>query len=175
MAKARPVAAVILAAGQGTRMRSSKPKVAFELCGWPMVRHVVESVRTLRPAKTVVVVGHGREQVTAALDAVPRLTFAVQREQRGTADAVKAALSSLKGFDGTVLVLCGDVPLVDRETLSALLDAHRRARADATILSVTLPDGGRYGRIVRGPEGEFVRIVEAKDATSNELGIREIN
>jgi bifunctional UDP-N-acetylglucosamine pyrophosphorylase/glucosamine-1-phosphate N-acetyltransferase len=175
MAKARPVAAVILAAGQGTRMRSSKPKVAFELCGWPMVRHVVEAVRTLRPAKTVVVVGHGREQVTAALDAVPRLTFAVQREQRGTADAVKAALGSLKRFDGTVLVLCGDVPLVDRETLSALLDAHRRARADATILSVTLPDGGRYGRIVRGPEGEFVRIVEAKDATSNELGIREIN
>jgi bifunctional UDP-N-acetylglucosamine pyrophosphorylase/glucosamine-1-phosphate N-acetyltransferase len=175
MAKARPVAAVILAAGQGTRMKSSKPKVAFELCGWPMVRHVVEAVRTLRPAKTVVVVGHGREQVTAALDAVPRLTFAVQREQRGTGDAVKSALSSLKGFDGTVLVLCGDVPLVSGETLSALLDAHRRARADATVLSVTLPDGGRYGRIVRGPEGEFVRIVEAKDATSNELGIREIN
>ena len=156
-------------------MKSGKPKVAFELCGWPMVRHVVESVRALRPAKTVVVVGHGREQVTAALDAVPRLTFAVQKTQRGTADAVKAALSSLKGFDGTVLVLCGDVPLVNGETLAALLDAHRRARADATILSVTLPDGGRYGRIVRGPEGEFVRIVEAKDATSNELGIREIN
>ena len=171
----RPVAAVILAAGQGTRMKSSKPKVAFELCGWPMVRHVVESVRALRPAKTVVVVGHGRAEVTAALDAVPRLTFAVQKQQRGTADAVKAAMSSLKGFDGTVLVLCADVPLVSGETLAALLDAHRRARADATILSVTLEDAGRYGRIVRGPEGEFVRIVEAKDATSNELGIREIN
>lgn len=175
MAKSRPVAAVILAAGQGTRMKSAKPKVAFELCGWPMVRHVVEAVRALRPAKTVVVVGHGREQVTAALDSVRGLSFAVQRQQRGTADAVKAAMPSLKGFDGTVLVLCGDVPLVSDETLSALLDAHRRARADATILSVTLADGGRYGRIVRGPEGEFVRIVEAKDATPNELGIREIN
>jgi bifunctional UDP-N-acetylglucosamine pyrophosphorylase / glucosamine-1-phosphate N-acetyltransferase len=171
----RPVAAVILAAGQGTRMKSSKPKVAFELCGWPMVRHVLETVRALRPAKTVVVVGHGREQVTAALATVPHVTFAVQRKQRGTADAVKAALPSLRGFDGTVLVLCGDVPLVSGETLAALLAAHRRAHADATILSVTLPDGGRYGRIVRGPEGEFVRIVEAKDATSNELGIREIN
>ena len=175
MAKARPVAAAILAAGQGTRMKSSKPKVAFEICGWPMVRHVVEAVRTLRPAKTVVVVGHGREEVTSALDSVGGVTFAVQKRQRGTADAVKAALASLRGFDGTVLVLCGDVPLVRSETLAALLDAHRRARADATILSVTLRDGGRYGRIVRGPEGEFVRIVEAKDATPNELGIREIN
>jgi bifunctional UDP-N-acetylglucosamine pyrophosphorylase/glucosamine-1-phosphate N-acetyltransferase len=171
----RPVAAVILAAGQGTRMKSGKPKVAFELCGWPMVRHVVEAVIALRPAKTVVVVGHGREAVTDALDGVPGLTFAVQKKQRGTADAVKAALPSLRGFDGTVLVLCGDVPLVDGATLAALLDAHRRAGAAATILSVTLADGGRYGRIVRGPEGEFVRIVEAKDATPNELGIREIN
>jgi bifunctional UDP-N-acetylglucosamine pyrophosphorylase/glucosamine-1-phosphate N-acetyltransferase len=174
MAKARPVAAVILAAGQGTRMKSSKPKVAFEICGWPMVRHVVEAVRTLRPARTVVVVGHGREEVKASLEGTGA-TFAVQKEQRGTADAVEAALPSLKGFDGTVLVLCGDVPLVRPETLAALLDAHRRAKAACSILSVTLADGGRYGRIVRGPEHEFVRIVEAKDATPNELAIREIN
>jgi len=175
MAKSRPVAAVILAAGQGTRMKSSKPKVAFEICGWPMVRHVVDAVRTLKPAKTVVVVGHGRDEVKAALDGAGPVTFAVQKQQNGTADAVEAALPSLKGFDGTVLVLCGDVPLVRPETLTALLDAHRRAKASASILSVTLADGGRYGRIVRGTQHEFVRIVEAKDATPNELAIREIN
>jgi len=174
MAKARPVAAVILAAGQGTRMKSSKPKVAFEICGWPMVRHVVEALRPLSPAKTVVVVGHGREEVKTAL-AGTDATFAVQKAQRGTANAVKAAMPSLKGFDGTVLVLCGDVPLVRTETLVALLDAHRRAGAAASILSATLDDGGRYGRIVRGPSNEFVRIVEAKDANEHELAIREIN
>ncbi len=171
----RPVAAVILAAGQGTRMKSGRPKVAFEICGWPMVRHVVEAVRSLRPAKTVVVVGHGRDEVKAALADSGAVTFAVQKEQRGTADAVKAALPSLKDFDGTILVLCGDVPLVRPETLAALLASHRRARAAASILSVTLPDGARYGRIVRGIENEFVRIVEAKDANENELAIREIN
>jgi bifunctional UDP-N-acetylglucosamine pyrophosphorylase/glucosamine-1-phosphate N-acetyltransferase len=175
MAKARPVAAVILAAGQGTRMKSSKPKVAFEICGWPMVRHVVEAVRALRPARTVVVVGHGRDEVKASLEGAGSVTFAVQKEQRGTADAVEAALPSLKGFDGTVLVLCGDVPLVRPETLTALLAAHRAAGASASILSVTLEDGGRYGRIVRGTEREFVRIVESKDATASELAIREIN
>src|SRR5262249_41983010 len=155
-------------AGQGTRMKSSKPKVAFEICGWPMVRHVVESVRSLKPARTVVVVGHGREEVKASL-AGTGVAFAVQKEQRGTADAVEAALPSLKAFDGTVLVLCGDVPLVRTETLAALLDAHRAAKASASILSVTLADAGRYGRIVRGAAGEFVRIVESKDATENEL------
>jgi bifunctional UDP-N-acetylglucosamine pyrophosphorylase/glucosamine-1-phosphate N-acetyltransferase len=175
MAKARPVAAVILAAGQGTRMKSSKPKVAFEICGWPMVRHVVAAVASLKPAKTVVVVGHGREDVKAALSAEPTVAFAVQKEQKGTADAVKAALPALKGFEGTVLVLCGDVPLVRPETLGALLDAHRAAKASASILSVTLPNGAHYGRIVRGPANEFVRIVEAKDANENELASREIN
>ena len=122
MAKPRPVAAVILAAGQGTRMKSERPKVAFELCGWPMVRHVVEAVRPLRPARTVVVVGHGRAEVEGSLEAVPGLTMAVQTRQRGTADAVKAALSKLKGFDGTVLVLSGDVPLVRTQTLKDLPD-----------------------------------------------------
>lgn len=171
----RPVAAVILAAGQGTRMKSSKPKVAFELCGWPMVRHVVEAVRPLSPKKTVVVVGHGRAEVEASLQGVSGLTFAVQAEQLGTADAVKAALPSLKGFDGTIVVLCGDVPLVQAQTLADLVAEHRRAGAAATILSTVLEDGGRYGRIVRGPEGEFVRIVEAKDANENELALTEIN
>lgn len=175
MAKARPVAAVILAAGQGTRMKSDRPKVSFEICGRPLVRHVVEAVAALKPAKTVVVVGHGREQVKSALEGVNGVTFAVQKEQRGTADAVKAALPALKGFDGTVLVLCGDVPLVRPETLAELLVAHRRAKVAASILSVVLPDGGRYGRIVRGIEREFVRIVEAKDCKGDELSIREVN
>ncbi len=174
MAKARPVAAVILAAGRGTRFKTERPKVAFSICGWPMVRHVAEAVRALRPMKTVVVVGHGREEVKSALDGTD-VVFAVQRQQRGTADAVKAAMPALKGFDATVLVVCGDVPLVRPETLASLLDAHRRAGASASILSVVLDDGGRYGRIVRGPTDDFVRIVEAKDANEHELAIREIN
>jgi bifunctional UDP-N-acetylglucosamine pyrophosphorylase / glucosamine-1-phosphate N-acetyltransferase len=175
MAKRRPVAAVILAAGQGTRMKSNRAKPAFEICGRSLVGHVVASVAELKPSRTVVVVGHGREEVEASLEGVRGLTFAVQKKQLGTADAVKAAFPALKGFDGTVVVLCGDVPLVRPETLEALLVAHRRADAAASILSVVLPDGGRYGRIVRGLDRGFVRIVEAKDATADELAIREIN
>jgi bifunctional UDP-N-acetylglucosamine pyrophosphorylase/glucosamine-1-phosphate N-acetyltransferase len=175
MAHDAPVAAVVLAAGLGKRMKSSKPKVAFEICGWPMVRHVVEAVRALAPVRTVVVVGHGREIVEKALRGVDGVEFAVQAEQRGTADAVAAAMPALAGFDGTVIVLCGDVPLVRPETLRTLLDAHRRNGNAATVLSVVLADGGAYGRIVRDRAGAFAAIREAKDATDDVRAIREIN
>ena len=130
----REVAAVILAAGQGTRMKSDRPKVAFDVCGWPMVRHVVEAARGARAKRIVVVVGHGREQIEKALTGVPGVEFAVQKEQKGTADAVKAGLRPLKGFDGTVLVLCGDVPLVRESTLRDLLKTHHRRKASASVL-----------------------------------------
>lgn len=173
---ASPTAAVLLAAGLGKRMKSPTPKVAFGICGWPMVRHVAEAVRALGGVeRTVVVVGHGRDAVKAALDGVPGVSFAVQREQRGTGDAVKAALPALRGFEGTVLVLCGDVPLVRTETLAGLLRAHRARRAACTVLSARLPDGGAYGRILRGVGGEFLAIREARDATPAEREVAEIN
>ena len=178
MAHDAPVAAVILAAGLGKRMKSSKPKVAFEICGRPMVRHVAESVLAVGVGRIVVVVGHARDVVEKSLADVPGATFALQAEQRGTGDAVKAALPALDGFRGTVLVLCGDVPLVRPETLRRLLDAHRAGGNAATILSVVLEDGGAYGRIVRdgsATNGKVVAIREAKDATPAERAIREIN
>ena len=175
MARVRPLAAVVLAAGQGTRMKSPRPKVAFEVCGWPMVRHVVEAARPLGPERVVVVVGHARGEVKRALEGLEGVSFATQREQRGAADAVKAALPALRGFDGTVLVLCGDVPLVREETIADLLARHRAAKAAASVLSVLLPDGGRYGRIVRKQDGAFTGIREAKDASVEELVIREVN
>jgi bifunctional UDP-N-acetylglucosamine pyrophosphorylase/glucosamine-1-phosphate N-acetyltransferase len=175
MAHSTPVAAVILAAGLGKRMKSSKPKVAFEICGRPMVRHVAESVRACGVERIVVVVGHGREAVEKGLAGVPGVTFALQPEQRGTGDAVNAAMPALQGFEGTVLVLCGDVPLVRPETLTALLAAHQPADSAATVLSVVLADGGAYGRIVRDASGAFTAIREAKDASAAERAVREIN
>ncbi len=156
-------------------MKSDRPKVAFEVCGWPMVRHVVEAARTARAERVVVVVGHGREHVEAALADVPGVEFATQREQRGTADAVKAGLRPLRGLVGTVLVLCGDVPLVRRKTLSDLLARHRRRRAAASILSVTLEDAGAYGRVLRDARGAFVTIREARDCDVEERAVGEIN
>ena len=171
----REVAAVILAAGQGTRMKSERPKVAFDVCGWPMVRHVVEAARGARAKRVVVVVGHGREQIEKALAGVPGVEFAVQREQKGTAEAVKAGLRPLRDFDGTVLVLCGDVPLVGAKTLRDLLTAHNRRKAAASVLSVTLADGAAYGRVLRDESGAFTSIREARDCSAEELAVREIN
>lgn len=175
MASETPVAAVILAAGLGKRMKSTKPKVSFEICGRPMVRHVAEAVRACGVERIVVVVGHGREVVEKGLAGVPGVSFALQAEQKGTGDAAKAALPALEGFEGAVLLLCGDVPLVRRETLDALLAAHRASGAAATVLSVVLPEGGAYGRIVRDGAGAFVAIRESKDASDAERAIREIN
>ncbi len=175
MAAPAPAAAVILAAGLGKRMKSSKPKVAFEICGWPMVRHVAESVRECGIARSVVVVGHGREAVEKCLAEVAGVSFALQAEQRGTGDAVRAAMPALADFTGDVVVLCGDVPLIRAATIARLLEAHRHAQATCTILSVTLDDGGAYGRIVRDDAGQFVAIREAKDASADERRIGEIN
>jgi len=156
-------------------MKSDRPKVAFDVCGWPMVRHVVEAARGARATRIVVVVGHGRDQIERALAGVPGVEFAVQREQRGTADAVKAGLRPLQGFDGSVLVLCGDVPLVREKTLRDLLNVHHRRQASASVLTVTLADGGAYGRVLRDADGAFTAIREARDCSADERGVREIN
>ncbi len=174
MARARPLAAVILAAGQGTRMKSDRPKVAFDVCGLPMVRHVVEAARGAGAQRVVVVVGHGRAEVEKALRGVPDVRYALQREQRGTGDAAKAGMAALRDFEGTLLLLCGDVPLVRTETLRDLLRRHTRARAAATVLSMVLETPGSYGRVLR-EDGRFTDIREARDCSPEELAVREVN
>ncbi|MDN3522840.1 bifunctional UDP-N-acetylglucosamine diphosphorylase/glucosamine-1-phosphate N-acetyltransferase GlmU [Halomonas ramblicola] len=161
---------VILAAGQGTRMRSTLPKVLHRLAGKPMVRHVIDNAAGLSAERTHVVVGHGVEQVREAL-ADCRVRFALQAEQKGTGHAVAQALDGLG--DGRVLVLYGDVPLIRRETLEALLE--RVDEEHLGLLTVTLADPSGYGRILRDAEGRAVAIVEQKDASEAELAVRECN
>lgn len=161
---------VILAAGKGTRMRSQIPKVLHTLAGKPMVQHVLDTAAGLGPSRTHVVIGHGADQLRQALVDYP-VTFAVQAEQKGTGHAVAQALPQLGS--GKVLVLYGDVPLIHRDSLSALLaqvdDQHMG------LLTVMLDDPAGYGRIVRNSEGEAVAIVEQKDASQEQLAITECN
>jgi bifunctional UDP-N-acetylglucosamine pyrophosphorylase/glucosamine-1-phosphate N-acetyltransferase len=174
------VAAVILAAGKGTRMRSDRPKVLFEVAGRPMVNHVLDAALGLRPKAVVVVVGHGAEGVREAVRSDPAfdpkvVSFAVQKEQKGTGHALRCALPALRGFRGTVLVLNGDVPLVGTETLRSLVDGHRRSSSAATALTFRPADPTGYGRVVRDGRGAFLDIVEEKDADFETRTIAEVN
>ncbi|VWC42304.1 bifunctional protein GlmU [Burkholderia aenigmatica] len=162
---------VILAAGTGKRMRSALPKVLHPLAGRPLLSHVIDTARALQPSRLVVVVGHGAEQVQAAV-AAPDVQFAVQAEQLGTGHAVRQALPLLDPAQPT-LVLYGDVPLTRESTLQRLVDAAREGRYG--ILTVTLDDPTGYGRIVRDAAGFVTRIVEQKDASPEQLKIAEIN
>lgn len=161
---------VVLAAGQGTRMRSSLPKVLHRLAGKPMVSHVLDTAGKLDAQRLHVVVGHGAEQVREALRDYP-VRFALQAEQKGTGHAVAQALEGLG--NGKVLVLYGDVPLIRRETLAGLLAQVSESRMG--LLTVTLEDPSGYGRILRNESGEVVAIVEQKDASEQELAICECN
>ncbi|MBL1270365.1 MAG: bifunctional UDP-N-acetylglucosamine diphosphorylase/glucosamine-1-phosphate N-acetyltransferase GlmU [Halomonas sp.] len=161
---------VILAAGKGTRMHSQIPKVLHTLAGKPMVQHVLDTALGLQPDRTHVVIGHGADQLREAL-AENAVQFAVQAEQKGTGHAVAQALEQLGS--GKVLILYGDVPLLQRESLSELL-AHVDEQ-HMGLLTVTLADPLGYGRIVRDDAGEAVAIVEQKDASSAELAITECN
>ncbi len=164
------LAIVILAAGQGTRMRSRLPKVLHPVGGRPMLQHVLDTAHALAPDEIAVVVGHGAQQVQAAIDA-PAVHWVVQREQLGTGHAVEQALPVLQAE--RVLVLYGDVPLVRAELLRPLVDGL--AAGEVRLLSVRLADPAGYGRIVRDGEGRVRRIVEHKDASAAERQIREGN
>lgn len=174
----RPAAVVVLAAGEGTRMKSKTPKVLHEISGRSLVGHVVTASRELDPEHLVVVVGHGSEQVTAHLTAVDdRLRTAHQAEQKGTGNAVRVGLDELGGtVDGTVIVVCGDTPLLSGETLTALAATHTADSNAVTVLTAEVPDSTGYGRIVRDPaDGAVTAIVEHKDATDAQREILEIN
>ncbi|HOP15733.1 MAG TPA: bifunctional UDP-N-acetylglucosamine diphosphorylase/glucosamine-1-phosphate N-acetyltransferase GlmU [Gammaproteobacteria bacterium] len=165
------IGVVILAAGQGTRMRSSIPKVLHRLAGKPLLGHVIDCARALDPAEIVVVYGHGGEQVRAAFAEQTDLRWAEQAEQLGTGHALMQAMPELRSAE-QVLVLYGDVPLTRPETLHALVDATQHGFG---LLTVTLDDPTGYGRIVRNEGGRVQRIVEQKDAGAEELSIREVN
>ncbi|MFE9096623.1 bifunctional UDP-N-acetylglucosamine diphosphorylase/glucosamine-1-phosphate N-acetyltransferase GlmU [Streptomyces sp. NPDC007264] len=177
MSANRPAAVVVLAAGEGTRMRSATPKVLHEICGRSLVGHVLASARELEPEQLVVVVGHAREQVGAHLAGIdPEARTAVQAEQNGTGHAVRMALEELGGsVGGTVVVVCGDTPLLTGETLRGLAATHREDGNAVTVLTAEVPDATGYGRIVRDDAGAVTAIVEHKDATEAQRVIREIN
>lgn len=165
--------AVILAAGQGTRMKSGLYKVLHPVCGKPMVEHVVDQVSKLDIKNIVTVVGHGAEMVKDQLGS--RSEYALQDEQLGTAHAVMQVEPILKDKDGVTIVVCGDTPLITHQTLEALIEHHKNTNAKATILTVDAPDSTGYGRIIRNEHGSVERIVEHKDASEEERRINEIN
>jgi bifunctional UDP-N-acetylglucosamine pyrophosphorylase/glucosamine-1-phosphate N-acetyltransferase len=168
------LAAIILAAGKGVRMQSGLPKVFHEIQGKPMLSYVLKTVQKLQPAKILVVVGYQRQLIMDYYRDWP-VTFVVQEEQLGTGHAVLQAEPFLKDFSGKVLVLAGDVPLLSEDTLRQLIEFHEQNRAAATDLTAVLPDAGSYGRVVRKENGTLIRIVEKKDASLEDLKIKEIN
>jgi bifunctional UDP-N-acetylglucosamine pyrophosphorylase/glucosamine-1-phosphate N-acetyltransferase len=179
----RPLSAIVLAAGEGTRMRSSRPKPLHYLCGRAMVLYVLDSLATSDVRRAVVVVGHGAERVTKKLlDAAPDtpLEFVEQAVQRGTGDAVGVALTAftaeeLDDADADVLVMPGDTPLLRAETVAALVEAHRSTDAACTLLTARLDDPTGYGRVVRGRDERVERVVEQADASEEERAIDEVN
>ncbi len=170
----RELCTVILAAGQGTRMRSKLPKVLHQVAGLPMIAYAVEACRAVQPKRTLVVVGFQAERVREAL-AGDAVEFVRQAEQRGTGHALLQAEEALSGFDGDLLVLSGDTPLLTPKTLEYLVRTHRAAGAQATVLTAEMSQPSGYGRVVRDGAGELLRIVEELEATPQERLIHEIN
>ncbi len=167
--------AIVLAAGKGTRMRTDGcdlPKVMRLACGQPLLHYVLGELNFLPVEDTVLVVGYQKEVVTAAFPAYPAM---VQDQQLGTGHAVMCAMPALEGFDGDVLVCYGDMPLIQRSTYDALIRAHQAEGNACTMLTGTSDVDLPYGRIERDEAGKFLRIVEQKDCTSEQLKIRELN
>ena len=171
------LAVIVLAAGAGTRMKSRTPKVLHPIAGVPLIGHVLATAQALEPAHIVAVVRHERERVAAAItELAPEAHIVDQDEIPGTGRAAEVALDALPdGFDGDVLIVSGDVPLLDADTLAELVAAHREAAAAATVLSAHLDDATGYGRVIRASDGALDRIVEHKDASDDERAVTEIN
>jgi UDP-N-acetylglucosamine pyrophosphorylase len=174
----RKLATVILAAGKGTRMNNPNiAKVMFHLNGRPMIDSVVRLAVKLKSDKIIVVVGHHKDMVMNYItqNIAPDVEFAIQERQLGTGHAVMQTEPLLKNFDGDILVLSGDVPLLTVSTMKKVLNHHYQTDAVATILTAEIDDPTGYGRIIRNPDGSVDRIVEHKDASEKERKIREIN
>ncbi|MFA4918415.1 MAG: bifunctional UDP-N-acetylglucosamine diphosphorylase/glucosamine-1-phosphate N-acetyltransferase GlmU [Thermodesulfovibrionales bacterium] len=169
------LACVVLAAGLGTRMKSSLPKVLHRLHGVPMLRYVLNALRTLHPQKIVIVAGKNIQDIKESLNDTAKIAFARQIEAKGTGDALLKAVPSLKGFKGAVLVVNGDTPLITGSTLKNFLSLHKRKRNEVSVLSFESRDPGSYGRIIRDNKGRAAFIVEQRDATETQKTIREVN
>src|SRR5437773_2658754 len=165
---------IVLAAGKGTRMLSARAKVLHRIAGTPIIQWVLATAAWLHPKTTTIVVGHQATELKSALLSQPRVTFVVQEPQLGTAHALLTAEPALAGQTGTLIMLYGDVPLLTSTTVKHLLDRHTAADAAATVLTAVIDNPHGYGRIVRSGE-QIARIVEERDASSAERGIREIN
>lgn len=167
--------AVILAAGKGTRLQSEQyqlPKVLREANGQPLLHYVLEALNFLPRENTVIVAGYMKEKVMARF---PDYPYAIQAEQNGTGHAVQCAKAELQDFDGTVLVCCGDMPLIKKETYEALLKTHETSGNPCTFLTGTSNQDLPYGRILRDEQGDFLRVIEDKDCTPEQKAIRELN
>ena len=165
--------AVILAAGQGTRMKSKLYKVLHPVMGRPMVQHVMDQLQALDLSEIITIVGHGAEKVKEELGEASQ--FVLQNEQLGTGHAVMQAEDLLKDQEGVTLVVCGDTPLLTKDTLEQMFHYHQEKQAKVTVLTTTIPDPTGYGRIVRNAGGDVSKIVEQKDASAEELAIQEVN
>jgi bifunctional UDP-N-acetylglucosamine pyrophosphorylase/glucosamine-1-phosphate N-acetyltransferase len=168
--------AVILAAGQGTRMKSGHPKVLHQILGRPMITYIIDTLKSIGVTDILLVVGYQSEKVMAAL-ADEGVRFVVQEPQLGTGHAVQVAMDAVPSDADTILVLCGDVPLIGGDSIAALYQLHRHAAAAVTVQTVELPDGAHYGRVVRDEEGRVMDVLQAKDSKDRPdiLAIREIN
>jgi len=167
-------ATAIMAAGQGTRMKSDLAKVLHIINGRPMVHYVIDLALDLGSEKTVLIIGHQREKVKEICTDYPVL-FTIQEEQLGTAHAVIQTKSILGTYQHDLLVLSGDVPLLSKATLEKLITTHQNSGAIATLLTANLQDPSGYGRVIRNVKGNVIKIVEHKDASAEELKIQEIN
>ena len=181
--------AIILAAGNGTRMKSARPKPLHVICGRPMVLHVIHALEAVSPTRTMVVVGHGAGRVTDEVQltapAWANVSFTEQERQRGTGDAAIVGLTALDREDGlahpdvddesTVIVMPGDTPLLRTDTITALVSEHERSSNAATLLTAELDEPYGYGRVLRGKDGAVLRVVEERDATPAERDVREVN
>ena len=165
---------ILLAAGQGTRMKSAVPKVLHSLGGKALYLHVLETAKRLDPAVVAIVVGHAAHTVQEACP-VRDINWAVQEEQLGTGHAVLCAHDKFRGFDGDILILSGDVPLIEEQTLRTIIEHQRSSRADLSLLTAQLDNPKGYGRILRNAQGAIAGIVEEKDATGEQRQISEIN
>jgi len=165
---------LILAAGLGKRMKSALPKILHEIAGRPLVHYVIDLAREVGSDRIILIIGHKQELVRECTAGIG-VEYAVQAEQLGTGHAVQMCRELLTGYDGDLLTLSGDVPLLRRESVQAAWQIHRETQAVATVFTFKPDDPKGYGRIVRGPEGELRRIVEHKDADAEERRIQEVN